>query len=106
MPTRGEIQEDIVRRKNSSQDDVRRTYARDLSAYTKRDTILYASAFTSKGPAVPPWKKEFLSGPFEYGRAHPKRCRKPHSVSGRERIPDLGPEVRKEEKPYGKRGGT
>lgn len=54
MPTRGEIQEDIVRRKNASQDDVRRGYARNLSAYTKRDTILYASAFTSRGTAVPP----------------------------------------------------
>lgn len=54
MPTRGEIQEDIVRRKNNSQDDVRRKYVADLSAHTKRDTIVYASAFTLKGPAVPP----------------------------------------------------
>jgi len=54
MPTRGEIQEDIVRRKNASQDDVRRMYVADLSTYTKRDTIVYASAFTLKGPAVPP----------------------------------------------------
>lgn len=54
MPTRGEIQEDIVRRKNASQDDVRRKYLADLSAYTTRDTIIYASVFTQKGPAVPP----------------------------------------------------
>jgi hypothetical protein len=54
MPTRGEIQEDIIRRKNASQDEVRRRYVADLSAYTKRDTVVYASAFTSKGPLVPP----------------------------------------------------
>lgn len=54
MPTRGEIQEDIIRRKNNSQDEVRRKYVADLSAYTKRDTIVYASAFTLKAPAVPP----------------------------------------------------
>lgn len=54
MPTRGEIQEDIVRKRNAFQDDVRRKYVADLSAYTKRDTIVYASAFTLKGTAVPP----------------------------------------------------
>jgi hypothetical protein len=54
MPTRGEIQEDIVRRKSTSQDDVRRKYIAELSSHTGRDTIVYASAFTSKGPAVPP----------------------------------------------------
>lgn len=54
MPTRGEIQEDIVRRKSTSQDDVRRKYIADLSSYTRRDTIVYASAFTLKAPAVPP----------------------------------------------------
>jgi len=54
MPTRGEIQEDIVRRKSTSQDDVRRKYIADLSNYTLRDTIVYASAFTLKAPAVPP----------------------------------------------------
>jgi ClpP class serine protease len=54
MPTRGEIQEDIVRRKSTSQDDVRRKYVSYLSAYTGRDTIVYASAFTLKAPAVPP----------------------------------------------------
>lgn len=54
MPTRGEIQEDIVRRKNTSQDDVRRKYVADLSSHTGRDTIVYASAFTLRGPAVPP----------------------------------------------------
>ncbi len=54
MPTRGDIQDDIVRRKNNAQDDVRRKYVADLSAHTKRDTIVYASAFTLKGPAVPP----------------------------------------------------
>lgn len=54
MPTRGEIQDDIVRRKNASQDDVRRGYVTALSSHTGRDTIVYASAFTLKGPAVPP----------------------------------------------------
>lgn len=54
MPTRGEIQEDIVRRKSTSQDDVRRKYIADLSSHTGRDTIVYASAFTLKAPAVPP----------------------------------------------------
>lgn len=54
MPTRDEIQKEIIDRKNASQDDVRRKYVADLSAYTKRDTIVYASAFTSKGPLVPP----------------------------------------------------
>lgn len=54
MPTRGEIQDDIVRRKTASQDDVRRGYVAALSSHTGRDTIVYASAFTLKGPAVPP----------------------------------------------------
>jgi len=54
MPTRGEIQDAIVRLKSASQDDVRRKYVADLSAHTGRDTIVYASAFTLKGPAVPP----------------------------------------------------
>jgi hypothetical protein len=43
MPTRGEIQEDIVRRKSTSQDDVRRKYIAELSNHTGRDTIVYAS---------------------------------------------------------------
>lgn len=54
MPTRGEIQEDIIRRKSVSQDDVRRQYVRQLADYTNRDTIIYASAFTQKAPEVPP----------------------------------------------------
>lgn len=54
MPTRGEIQEEIVRKKSASQDDIRRKYLAELAAYTKRDTIVYASAFTLKQPAVPP----------------------------------------------------
>ena len=54
MPTRGEIMEDITRRKTTSQDDVRRHYLEDLAHHTGHDTILYASAFTSKAPAVPP----------------------------------------------------
>jgi len=46
MPIRGEIQVDIFRKKNASQDDGRRKYVADLSAYTKRDTIVYGLAFT------------------------------------------------------------
>jgi hypothetical protein len=54
MPTRGEIQEDIIRRKGTAQDEVRRAYLRQLADHTGRDTILYASAFTSRGSDVPP----------------------------------------------------
>ena len=54
MPTRNEIQQEILRRKAIAQDDVRRRYVRELSEYTNRDTILYAADFTSsKSPAVP-----------------------------------------------------
>jgi len=54
MPARNEIQEDILRRKATAQDDVRRCYLRKLSELTGRDTVLYASAFTSpKSPHVP-----------------------------------------------------
>lgn len=54
MPTRSEIQECVLRKKNTSQDEVRRQYLKDLSEYTKRDTIIYSSAFTLRSPAVPP----------------------------------------------------
>jgi len=54
MPTRGQIQEDVVKRKNTAQDEVRRNYLADLANYTGRDTIIYASAFTLKSPGLPP----------------------------------------------------
>lgn len=51
MPTLNEIQEKILSKKNASQDEIRRNYLKELSEYTNRDTILYASAFASlKGP--------------------------------------------------------
>ena len=54
MPTQNEIFEHIVNLKNAAQDGVRREYLRDLHDYTQRDTILYASAFSSrKLPQVP-----------------------------------------------------
>jgi hypothetical protein len=54
MPTRFEIQKEIVDRKSMSQDDVRRRYLKDLADYTRRDTILYASAFSlTMKPGIP-----------------------------------------------------
>jgi ClpP class serine protease len=55
MPTRSEIQDEIMKVKAGAQDDVRRSYIRKLHDYTKRDTIIYAAAFTSKKfPNIPP----------------------------------------------------
>lgn len=48
MPTRGEIQQEILSSRSSSQDVVRKRYLKELHEYTKRDTIIYASAFTTK----------------------------------------------------------
>jgi len=48
MPTRDEIQKKILSVKGTAQDTIRRRYLKALSDYTKRDTIIYASAFTSK----------------------------------------------------------
>lgn len=54
MPPRNEIQEAILRRKGTAQDDVRRDYLKKLSELTGRDVVLYASAFTSpKSPHIP-----------------------------------------------------
>ncbi len=54
MPARNEIQEAILRRKGTAQDDVRRDYLKKLTELTGRDTILYASAFASpKSPQIP-----------------------------------------------------
>ncbi len=46
MPTRGYIQDEILKPKRNAQDSVRRKYLKRLSKHTKRDTILYASAFS------------------------------------------------------------
>jgi ATP-dependent protease ClpP protease subunit len=54
MPNLHDIQQEILNRKGQAQDDVRRRHLADLAKYTGRDTIIYASAFTShKGPAIP-----------------------------------------------------
>lgn len=47
MPSRNEIQNEITSAKGGAQDAVRRKYLSDLSEYTKRDTIILSSAFTS-----------------------------------------------------------
>ena len=54
MPTLNEIQQEILNKKGAAQDEVRRTYLKTLGDYSGRDTIIYASAFTShKGPEIP-----------------------------------------------------
>ena len=54
MPTRNDIQNEIVNKKATAQDEIRRYYLKSLAKYTGRDTIIYASAFSSyKGPEIP-----------------------------------------------------
>lgn len=54
MPTRHEIQIEIIRKKSTAQDEIRRRYLKRLARYTKRDTIIYASAFSAnKGLEIP-----------------------------------------------------
>lgn len=48
MPERSKIQTEIQDAKNAAQDTIRRRYVKSLSQYTKRDTILYMSGFTTK----------------------------------------------------------
>ncbi len=48
MPSRNDIQIEIT----SRQDSVRRRYIKALSDYTNRNTIIYATAFTSKTAVV------------------------------------------------------
>jgi ATP-dependent protease ClpP protease subunit len=48
MPTKNEIAEQIQRQKILVQDDVRRRYLKELSEHTSRDTIIYASSFTTR----------------------------------------------------------
>jgi len=47
MPSLDKIQNEIIEDKNKAQDKVRRKYLKRLNNYTKRDTIVYASDFTS-----------------------------------------------------------
>jgi len=50
MPTRNEIQDEIFRRKQRAQDEVRHKYLRQLFKLTGRDTVLYAAASPSLKP--------------------------------------------------------
>lgn len=54
MPTLNEIQRQVLKSKNTAQDEIRRKYLKNLSDYTERDTIVYASAFTlNQGLPIP-----------------------------------------------------
>jgi ClpP class serine protease len=54
MPALNKIESDILRRKSQAQDDIRREYLKALAAHTGRDTILYASSFSSsKAAGIP-----------------------------------------------------
>ena len=55
MPTREAIQKEIADRKQSGQDDVRKRYLRKLSQVSRRDTVIYFSAYNLHFPfPVPP----------------------------------------------------
>ena len=54
MPTLNDIQQTILNKKNTSQDEVRRDYLKKLSDYTDRDVIVYASAFATTKAAIIP----------------------------------------------------
>lgn len=55
MPARNDIQNEILSAKNSAQDNVRRKYIKELSDYSKRDTIIYITAYTTgKMGNIPP----------------------------------------------------
>lgn len=55
MPARNDIQNEIITAKNTAQDNVRRKYIKELSDYTKRDTIVYLTAYTTgKMANIPP----------------------------------------------------
>lgn len=47
MPTKSEITQMIVSAKNCAQNEIRKTYLKELSDYTHRDTLLYCSAYTT-----------------------------------------------------------
>lgn len=49
MPTKAEIQKAIVEMKAHAQDLVRREWLKKLHAYTRHDTLIYASAFLGSG---------------------------------------------------------
>jgi hypothetical protein len=56
MPTLREIEQAVAQQRSTAQDTVRREYLQKLAEYTKRDTILYATAFSSgaKSAGIPP----------------------------------------------------
>lgn len=54
MPARNEIQDEILTAKSAAQDEVRRKYIKELSDYTKRDTIVYCTAYSTTKMAVLP----------------------------------------------------
>lgn len=47
MPTKSEITQNVLNAKNGAQDEIRRNFLKELSDYTKRDTLLYCSAYTT-----------------------------------------------------------
>lgn len=51
MPNRTEIIQKIIETKGTAQDKIRRAYLFELSEYTNRDTIIYASAFVQNTPS-------------------------------------------------------
>lgn len=54
MPNLHDIQNQINSAKEAGQDKIRRAYVKQLSDYTERDTIVYASAFSSnKAQSIP-----------------------------------------------------
>jgi hypothetical protein len=54
MPSLGEIAAAIMKAKQGAQDSIRKQYLSELATYTHRDTIVYASAFSSKKlPQIP-----------------------------------------------------
>jgi len=54
MPNRSDIQNEILSYKNAGQDVLRRKYLASLYKHTKRDTIVYASAYASGKGGAPP----------------------------------------------------
>lgn len=47
MPTKSEITQKVLNAKNFAQDEIRRSYLKNLADYTHRDTLLYCSAYTT-----------------------------------------------------------
>jgi hypothetical protein len=55
MPTRDEIQQEIMKMKEAGQDNIRHRYLKELHEYTKRDTLIYFSSYnTIRSFQIPP----------------------------------------------------